>query len=269
LMYVFPHLDSVGGFCVVFGAVMALAAYVNFGSVRISYVGIQICLAFCKCSLQAYGPFTELKAARDRLTGIALGLLVFGLINSQLWPVRAVETLRARLADVFRHLARLASLPDEGISPWPQMAEAYNSRMKLYQDFSAITELRESSRFESGGEQRKGLEALDDQGRSLTLHLLAIIQHRPDLRPAAVPEALRAASLRFRTALAAVLENLSDRVQGKAQRPWPDLAAEWAELEKTFAVEINNIRDANVVAHLHGRLALYRDIVPVVGKLRI
>ena len=88
LMYIFPHLDSLEGFWLPFAAVMALAAYVNFGSVRISYVGIQICLAFCKCVLQTYGSYTELKAARDRVTGIALGLLVFGLINSQLWPVR-------------------------------------------------------------------------------------------------------------------------------------------------------------------------------------
>ena len=269
LMYVFPHLDSVGGFTLVFGAVMALAAYVNFGSVRISYVGIQICLAFCKCVFQTYGTYTELKVARDRMTGVALGLLVFGLINSRLWPVRALETWRAKLADVFRQLARLASLPDERGSPWPQMAEAYSLRMKLYQDFSVISELRESSKFESGSELRKGLEALDDQARSLTLHLLAIIQHRPDLRPAAVPERLRAASLRFRLALAGALQNLSDRVQGQAKGPQPDHAAELAELERIFAVEINSIREANVVAQINGRLALYREIVPVVAKLSI
>ena len=265
LMYIFPHLDSVGGYCLVFGAVMALAAYVNFGSVRISYVGIQICLAFCKCALQTYGTYTELKVARDRLTGIALGLLVFGLINSRLWPMRALETWRAKLSDVLHQLACLARLPDEGESPLP--AEAYNLRVKVYQDFSTISEMREGSRFESGGDLRKGLEALADEAKSLSLHLLAIIQHRPDLRPDAVPEPLRAASFRFRTRLAAVLENLSDRVRGKPERPWPDLEAELAEVERTFAVEIKSVTDANVVAHLHGRLALYKEIVPVVGKL--
>jgi len=267
LMYVFPQLDSVGGYSLVFGAVMALAAYVNFGSVRISYVGIQICLAFCKCAFQGYGTYTELKVARDRLTGIALGLVVFGLINSQLWPVRAMETLRAKLSDVFHQLARLAGLPDEGESPLPRMAEAYNLRLKLYQDFSILSEMREGSKFESGGELRKGLEALADEAKSLTLHLLAVIQHRPDLRPAAVPEPLRAASLRFRTTLAAALENLSDRVQGKPEHSWPDIEAELADMEKTFAVEIKNVTEVNVVAQLHGRFALYKEIVPMVGKL--
>ena len=64
-----------------------------------------------------------------------------------------------------------------------------------------------------------------------------------------------------------LLENLSDRVQGKPERPWPDLEAELAQMEKTFAVEIKNVTDANVVAHLHGRFALYKEIVPVVGRL--
>ncbi|MGO8836383.1 MAG: FUSC family protein [Limisphaerales bacterium] len=267
LMYVFPHLDSLVGFWFPFGTVMALAAYVNFGSVRISYVGIQICLAFCKCTLQTYGTFTELRVARDRLIGIALGLLVFGVINSRLWPVRALETMRVKLSDVFRQLARLAGLPDEGKSPAPRLAEAYNLRLKVYQDFGVVGEMQESSKFEGGSELRKKLEAFGDGAKSLLLHLLAIIQHRPDLRPDAVPEPLRAASLRFRTTLAGVLENLSDRVQGKPERPWPDFKSALAELEKTFAVEIKNVTDANAVAHLHGRLALYRETVPIVGKL--
>ena len=67
--------------------------------------------------------------------------------------------------------------------------------------------------------------------------------------------------------LADVLENLSDRVQGKPARAGPDISAELAELELTFAVEIENVADSNVRAHLHGRLALYRELVPVVGRL--
>ena len=267
LMYVFPNLDSLAGFWIPFGAAMALAAYVNFGSVRISYVGIQICLAFSKCALQTYGTYTELRVARDRLIGIALGLVVFGVINSRLWPVNALETLRTKLSDVFRQLAHLASLPDEGKNPAPRLAEAYHLRLNIYQDFSVVDEMQEGSKFESGGELRQKLEVLGGEAKTLLPHLLAIIQHRPDLRPDEVPEPLRAASLRFRTTLAGVLENLSDRVQCKPDRPWPDVEAALAELEKTFAVEIKNVTDASVAAHLHGRLALYRETIPTVKQL--
>src|SRR6266850_1381531 len=125
LMYIFPHMDSLGGFWFPFGAVTALAAYVHFGGPSISYCGFQIGLAFFKCSLQSYGTYTELRVVRDRFVGIALGLLVFGVINSRLWPVSALETMRAKLADIFRVLAKLAKLPDDSKSPSPRLAEAY------------------------------------------------------------------------------------------------------------------------------------------------
>ncbi|HUC85275.1 MAG TPA: FUSC family protein, partial [Candidatus Acidoferrales bacterium] len=231
LMFIFPNLDSLGGFWVPFGAAMALAAYVNFGSVRISYVGVQICLAFSKCALQTYGTYTEVKVARDRMIGIAFGLLVFGVINSRLWPVSALATMRTKLSDVFRQLARLTSLPDKGKTSGPQLAEAYNLRLKIYQDFSVVDEMQEGSKFESGARLRQKLEGMGEDAKSLFLRILAVIQHRPDLRPEAVPGPLRAASLRFRTMLADALENLSDRVLGKPGRAWPDLEGAVAELQ--------------------------------------
>ena len=42
ILYVFPHLDSLAGFWLPFGAGTAVAAYVNFGSPRLSYCGYQI-----------------------------------------------------------------------------------------------------------------------------------------------------------------------------------------------------------------------------------
>jgi hypothetical protein len=101
----------------------------------------------------------------------------------------------------------------------------------------------------------------------LFLHLLAIVQHRPDLRPFAVPEPLRAASVRFRATLADLLLNLADRVEGKSTRPLPDLPSALAELEKTVAAQINAVTDSNVAAQIRARLALYQETVPTVMKL--
>jgi multidrug resistance protein MdtO len=267
LMYIFPHLDSLGGFWFPFGAVMALAAYVNFGSVRISYVGIQICLAFCKCVLQTYGTFTELRVARDRLIGIALGLAVFGLINDRLWPVRALETTRAKLASVLRTLAKLAGLPDTDKDHAPQLTEAYGLRLQVYQDFGSVQQLHESSKFESDAARRDRLMVIDNTVQMLFLHLLAIVQHRPDLRPFAVPEPLRAASARFKATLADFLLHLADRVEGKSERPLPDLPSALAELEKAVAAQIDIVTDANVAGQIRARLALYQETVPFATKL--
>jgi multidrug resistance protein MdtO len=267
LMYIFPHLDSLGGFWFPFGAVMALAAYVNFGSVRISYCGIQICLAFCKCVLQTYGTYTELRVARDRLIGIALGLLVFGFINDRLWPVRALETTRAKLASVLRTLAKLSGLPDTDKDHAPQLTEAYALRLQVYQDFGSVQQLHESSKFESDAARRDRLMVIDNTVQMLFLHLLAIVQHRPDLRPFAVPEPLRAASARFKVTLADLLLNLADRVESKSERPLPDLPSALAELEKAVAAQIDIVTDAHVAAQIRARLALYQETVPFATKL--
>lgn len=266
LMYIFPHLDSLGGFWLPFGAVTALAAYVTFGSPRISYCGFQIGLAFFKCVLQTYGTYTELRVVRDRLVGVVLALVVFGIINGRLWPVKALGTMRAKLVSVLRTLAHIAGLPDDE-DHVPRLTEAYALRLKVYQDFDAVSELLESSKFESGAEQRGRLEAIRDAAQSLFLQQLAIIQHRPDLRPSAVPETLRAASAKFRATLAEVLLNVADHVEGKAERPMRDLPSALAELEQTIATQINTVTDANVAAQIRARLALYRETVPLVMRL--
>lgn len=266
-IWIFPHLDSLGGFWFPFGAVTALAAYVTFGSLRISYCGYQIAVAFYKISLESYGSSTELVVVRDRLVGIALGLVVFGVINRRLWPVTALDTIRIKLGSVFRALVKLAGLPDENQDPAPQLVEAYAVRLQVQQDLGTLRQLFESARFESGAAQRDRLEAVSNTAQMLFLHLLAIIQHRPDLWPLGVPEPLRAASARFRATLAEVLLNLSDRMQGKPERPLPDLSSVLPELGQVLAQESKTISEPHLSAQIRGRLALYQETLPMVEKL--
>src|SRR5258706_2357540 len=261
LMYVFPKVDSLGGFWFPFAAVTALAAYVHFGSPAISYCGYQVGFDFFKFKLPSYGTYTELRVVRDRFVGIALGLTVFGFINSRLWPVSALKTMQAKLANILHQLAHLAGLPDEEDHA-TRLTEAYALRLKAYQDFGTVSELLESSKFESGAERSKRLEAIRDAAQSLFLQQLAIIQHRPDLRPSSVPEPMRAASAKFRATLAEVLEHVADRVEGKAERSIPDLPSALAELEQIVAVT-----DADVAAQIRARLALYQETVPFAIKL--
>jgi hypothetical protein len=108
---------------------------------------------------------------------------------------------------------------------------------------------------------------IDNTVQMFFLHLLAMVQHRPDLRLFTVPEPLRAASVRFRATLANVLLNLADRAEGKAERPMPDLAAALVEVEKTVADQINAVTDDNVAAQIRARLALYQEAVPFAMKL--
>jgi len=170
--------------------------------------------------------------------------------------------MRAKLADILHLLARLASLPDANISPAPSLAEAYTLRLQAYKDFATVAELQEGSKFEPGGEARKRLETAAEKMKALLLYLLAIIQHRADLRPDRVPAPLREASARFRTTLANMLDILSDRLAGRAERPVADVHAALAELEQTIATQINGVRDTALVGQIRSRLALYQEATP-------
>jgi multidrug resistance protein MdtO len=78
LVYLFPNMETIGAFWLVFGAGTAVAAWVNFGTPRIAYGGYQISLAFYKAILQDFGPATSATVVRDRLIGVFFGLLVYG-----------------------------------------------------------------------------------------------------------------------------------------------------------------------------------------------
>jgi len=106
LVYAFPNVDRLGGFWLVFATGTAVAAWINFGSPRISYGGYQTGLAFYKATLQDLGPAVSATVVRDRLIGVAFGLIVFGIVEHVVWPARAADRMHARLADVFRSLAR-------------------------------------------------------------------------------------------------------------------------------------------------------------------
>jgi multidrug resistance protein MdtO len=267
LMFVLPHLDSLAGFWFPFGAVTALAAYVHFGSPRISYCGYQIGVAFYKCTLQSYGTYTELRVVRDRLVGIALGLIVFQIVNSCLWPVSTFEIMRTKLADLLRLLAGLTRLPDDQKDPAPQMAEAFALRLQAYKNFATFDELRQSMEFEPGAPSRNRFEAASQKTKTLFLNLLAILQHRTDLRPGSVPESIRASSARFRTTLSDLLDALSNRDADRVRHGVAESKAALAGLEQTVAADISGVRDPAFAGEIHGRLALYQEAAAIAVAL--
>jgi uncharacterized membrane protein YccC len=75
-----------------------LAAWVAFGSERISYMGLQIALAFDLGVLTDYGPSTQIDPIRDRFIGIVLGILIISTVFSLVWPEDATSiAVRASL----------------------------------------------------------------------------------------------------------------------------------------------------------------------------
>ena len=267
IIYVFPHLDSLGGFWLPFGAGTAVAAYVNFGSPRLSYCGYQIGLAFYKAVLQGYGPATELKVVKDRLIGIALGLLVFGLIDTQLWPVRAAARVRPSFANALRSMADLARLPSQGGDPDMIRSRADALRLQIYQGFGTVQQLVAETTFEPGAAEREVMLQLLAEAQAAFLVLLALVQDRADAALRGGPVMAREAANRCDAAVAESFEALAAGIEGQQRRPWPDLAGALAALERGTAARLDDSTAAATAPYERGQLALYRQLVPLVERL--
>jgi multidrug resistance protein MdtO len=268
-LYIFPHLDSLGGFWIPFSTGTAVAAYVTFGSPRLSYCGYQIGLAFYKVVLQGYGPVTELRVARNRLVGIALGLVVFGIIDMQLWPVRAGATILPTLATALRLLARLARLPGLPVAPARLLSEADNLRVQISQVFDTVRQRLEETKFEPSRVDYDVMAQLMADAHAVFLTLLAVVHHRAAARPPVMLQAIHDHLDGLTTAVAERIEAVADRLDGQAEPPCADLAATWAEVEQTVTVSPTPSAEAASAAYVRGQLALYRVLVPQVQHLRV
>jgi multidrug resistance protein MdtO len=229
LMYAFPNVDGVGGFWLVFASGTAVAAWINFGSPRIAYGGYQVGLAFYKATLQGLGPVVSATVVRDRLIGVAFGLIVFGFIEHVLWPVRAADRMHARLADLLRSLAafaRVASRPRrDGVSVDAR-------RQLIAQQVADVQGFIESSKFEPGAAagDAEAVQRLTADAQTVFLLLLAIAREaeagamRTEGGPAAIAD---------------MLDGIADRVQrGETDD----------ELHRELAVAVNRIAAAHGAA---------------------
>ena len=258
LVYAFPNVEGLGGFWLVFAAGTAVAAWINFGSPRISYGGYQTGLAFYKATLQDLGPAVSATVVRDRLIGVAFGLVVFGVVEHLLWPVRAADRMHARLADVFRSLAsfaRVASRP-------PDDADA--RRQLISQQVADVQGFIESSKFEPGGgpADTETVQQLTADAQTVFLVLLAIA--RDAATAARRPEAVRAAMSHIDDEVATTLARLSDAIQvGRPATPI-DARGSLAELERSTADQTDGITEDMTGLDT---LGLYRELAAAVNRI--
>ena len=122
LLFVMPHVVSVGGLMIVIFLGALGAGYVTAGSPRISYVGYQMAFAFFLCTLQGPAPDFDMKTIRDRLIGIVIGNVAVYLVSTRLWPVSIARGIDGALAGTLRALGAAICAPAHG--PRPEEATA-------------------------------------------------------------------------------------------------------------------------------------------------
>jgi multidrug resistance protein MdtO len=125
ILLLMPLMTDLGDLLLLLAPVTLLAAWVGYGSERISYAGWQIGLAFYLVVLQGYGPTISMYTARDRTIGILVGNAVIFVIFMTIWPVSVGNVVRTNLARALEQLTAMVGLgarADVEISPTARSA---------------------------------------------------------------------------------------------------------------------------------------------------
>jgi multidrug resistance protein MdtO len=264
LVYLLPNAESIGGFWLVFCAGTAIAAWVNFGTPRISYGGYQIGLAFYKAVLQGFGPAMNLTVIRDRLIGVFFGLAVFGAVEHVLWPIRASDALRADLAEMIRLLAELARTGTSSATPAVIDRDVDMWRLRISQKVEDIQGLIESSKFESGAGKLRAMQKLTGDAQIIFILLLSLARRRRDFTR---PDVVRAAAVELDDAMATTLLALSTCVAADSQPMESDVEGMTGAFERFTVACLKTPSDATALPQLAEYSALYRALVAAIERL--
>lgn len=218
---VLPELDSIGGFTVLFIAIMVGAAWVATAGPRLSYVGLQVALVFCIINLQEFRIQTALAPARDRIAGVLLGLFMMWLVFDHLWSAPAAVQMRKAFIATLRLLAQFAKEP---LSSELRVAadRSYSIREAINKSLEQTRALADGVPFEFGPSRQRDLLWRDrivrwqPQVRILFLTRIALWKYRAQLPGFELPAAVQAAQREFDYALARKLDQIANRMDCKA-----------------------------------------------------
>src|SRR5262249_50357386 len=200
-------------------------------------------------TLQHFAASTSATVVRDRLIGVAFGLIVFAIVEHLLWPVRAADRMHARLADALRSLAalaRVASRPRDG------EGDVNARRSLISQQVTDVQGFIEASKFEPGAAaaDAQAVQRLTADAQTVFLVLLAIAR---DAESAPMrPDVVRAATIRVDENAAAILEEVADRVQRGGTTQAIDHDGSLAALDRSIAAQAATIGQDQAHAGGHG-----------------
>lgn len=106
ITWVMPHLTNIAQLLLAVGIVIFLGAWVKAGDQRISYMGLQIIVAFSLSDLAKFVPSTDLTVPRDRIIGILIGLGISFVVHTVFWPRSAMTGALQKLKAVDALLAQ-------------------------------------------------------------------------------------------------------------------------------------------------------------------
>ena len=220
-VFILPYIDSIAGFTVLFIGATVAAAWIATSTPRLSYLGVQVAVAFCLINLQEFTFQTSLTVARDRVIGVLLGLLMMWLFFDQLWSRPAGVEMKRTFISALRLLAQLARGP---VSKDVRAAieGSYVLQETINSLFDRVRSLADSVLFEFGPSRRRNLELRacirrwQPQLRTLFVMRIAFLRYRLQLPGFELPETVRLRLQAYDDHSAGMLEEIADRIEGNA-----------------------------------------------------
>jgi len=148
----YPNMDSIAALICVISPVAFLAGWI-IRSQRMGYVGYQIGLAFFLTALPGSSATTSISPARDRVVGIAVGVLVMWFVFDQLWPVRTTEVLEKSLLRIRLATRKIQSV-DLDLDTSQSSRFHYQLRSAVSRELAEVRELAFAARFELGRDHK-------------------------------------------------------------------------------------------------------------------
>jgi multidrug resistance protein MdtO len=182
---ILPGIDSIFGFALFFAAGTAIAAWFATSSPRLSYLGVQIALAFYFVNLQDFKFQTDLTVARDKVMGVLLGILAMGFIFNRFGTKSDAEQLQKLLVRNVRMLAQLGVCPvvrDRALA----VSQIRRLRSQINDNFASLESQTDAARFEFEFRHRREedvtecdrIERAQPALRSIFLLELSLLSHR-------------------------------------------------------------------------------------------
>ena len=257
-VFLFPNIDTIFGFTIIYIVVIAISAWIMTASPRLSYLGVQMALAFCLVHLQAYRFETSLSIARDRVVGVLLGLFAMWLIFDQLWGSPAVVAMKKTFIANVHLLAQLARAPELGDRA-EAVRRAYALGQTINANFDQVKSLGDGVLFEFGPSRaedlslRARINQWQSKLRALFLVRGAMLRYRLESPGFELPMEMLPALAEFDHELAETLDDIAERMAGVPNPRGNRLPEALAKLEETA-----KLPELKCSPHIHDFMALSR-----------
>jgi multidrug resistance protein MdtO len=236
-VFVLPYLDSIAGFTPLFIVVTAIAAWVSTASARLSYLGVQIALAFYLIHLQEFTIQTSLSVARDRVFGVLLALVSMAIFFDLLWVRSAVGEMQAVFAHNLEMFAELAEqlLVEDHIKAIRRIRQL---RDQINDGFQAVTAQSDAVLldFSPARQQklriRKNIQRWQPSIRTLLQVQITAAQYLAQNPLTNLPESVAQAGVVFERDVAQVMHAMASEVSGKLVDAAPDIRLSAARLQQ-------------------------------------